>query len=344
MRYPPPKGLSFTRCAIALAHGLGTPALALEFARANYPHDPAVVESLKAATAAGTTSGWEWATALGTYGVSSDFIEAVRGRTVIDRLANTRRVPFRTDVPRETTAATAGWIGETSPRPVSTLAFDMVRVEQYVATAIVAVTNEIIRGFRPGSEEGLHALLVAAVAAHLDEQFLDPEVAAVANVNPASITNAATRVTPTGTGATHLAADLAEVVESVTTPLSAPVWITSPRTCAYIAGMGGFEGVKINGGTLYGIPIITSTSARPVGSPGANLVVLLDAPELLVADDGVADVEASGETTLAMDTAPTSPANQSSMFQTDATAIRVRRQIAWKMAHDSGCAFTEVAY
>jgi HK97 family phage major capsid protein len=340
---PATKGLSLTRLAVALAYANGFPELAASFADTHFRGDPVVAEVLKAAISANTTDDPAYGGALVHYGLAGDFLEAVRGRTVLDRLLNTRRAPFLTDFPRETTAATAGWVGEAEPRPVSRSSFDTVRLERYLATAISVVTRELVRNFRPGNEFYLHGLLVSAVAEHLDSEFLDPERPGSAGVSPASITYAGTRVTQTGATAGHAGADLADVVDAIATPMRAPIWIMPPRAAARLASWS-FEGVKVNGGTLFGIPVLCTQTARPVGSPSASLIVLLDAPEIIIADEGLADVEASDVATVVMDTAPSAPAEAESMFQTDSLAIKVRREIAWKAAHDNAVAFLEATW
>lgn len=346
---PAVKGVSMARCAITAANSLGNPILGAEFARKHYAHDPSVEACFKAAVAAGTTADASFASALVSYGIAEDFLQAARAATVLDRIPGTRRGTFQTDYPRETSAASAGWVGQGAPRPITRATFDTLRLERFIASVLIVLNAELWGNLRPGSEAAVLAMLVAAIAQHLDQQFLDPEVAAVAGISPASITNAATRITPTGATAATAQADIPELFEAVTTSLSEPVIVMTPRTCAQLASWG-FEGVKINGGTLCGVPIVCSASARPIGSPSANLIVLLDAAELIVADEGSAAVEASGETSLQMLDNPTNDAATAtattmvSMWQTNSIAIRVQREIAWAMAHSGACAFMEVSY
>ena len=61
----------------------------------------------------------------------------------------------------------------------------------------------------PDAEATVRRTVLGGLAKSLDNQFLLPTVAAVANVNPASITNGATEITSTGSTAAQIAADLA---------------------------------------------------------------------------------------------------------------------------------------
>ena len=74
--------------------------------------------------------------------------------------------------------------------------------------------------------------------------------------------------------------------------------------------------INLMGGTLFGLPVITSMSAKVVGSPAAgSIIALLNAPEILLADDGEVTISTSSEASIQMldnptnhstgDTAPT---------------------------------------
>jgi hypothetical protein len=89
------------------------------------------------------------------------------------------------------------------------------------------------------------------------------------------------------------------------------------------------------GGTLAGIPVITSENI--VGTGGSptdgGLIVAINAPDILLADDGQVTIDVSTEASLQMETAPDSPATASttfvSMFQQNMVAIRAERFIHW---------------
>jgi HK97 family phage major capsid protein len=90
-----------------------------------------------------------------------------------------------------------------------------------------------------------------------------------------------------------------------------------------------------SGGSLAGIPVITSENI--VGTGGSptdgGLIVAINAPDILLADDGQVTIDVSTEASLQMETAPDSPATASttfvSMFQQNMVAIRAERFIHW---------------
>ena len=99
-----------------------------------------------------------------------------------------------------------------------------------------------------------------------------------------------------------------------------------------------FPGISMNGGTFFGLPVITSQSAVMVGSPVSgegNMIILLNAPEIVLADDGEVTIDASAEASIEMLDNPTNnaaagtPTTMVSMFQTNAVALRATRFINW---------------
>ena len=83
------------------------------------------------------------------------------------------------------------------------------------------------------------------------------------------------------------------------------------------------------GGTFQGLPVIVS---QYVG----NQLVLVNAPDIYLADDGGVAVDMSREASLEMQSDPTGDSVNGtgtelvSMFQTNSVAIRAERWINWK--------------
>ena len=95
----------------------------------------------------------------------------------------------------------------------------------------------------------------------------------------------------------------------------------------------------MQGGTFFGLPVIVSQNAVVAGSPVSGegeMMILANAPEILVADDGQITIDASREASLEMLDNPTNssaaetPTTMVSMFQTNSVAIRAVRFINWK--------------
>ncbi|MCW5758283.1 MAG: hypothetical protein KIS90_00750, partial [Phenylobacterium sp.] len=116
-------GMGFTRYVKALAMAKGDCAQAFAIAQGNdrwvkeTPDvisvlDPAVQHLIKAAVAAGTTTDTTNAAPLVQYAnLASEFIEFLRPMTIVGKL-NTRAVPFKIKIPRQTGGASVNWVGE----------------------------------------------------------------------------------------------------------------------------------------------------------------------------------------------------------------------------------------
>jgi hypothetical protein len=96
-----------------------------------------------------------------------------------------------------------------------------------------------------------------------------------------------------------------------------------------------FPNLTMNGGEMFGLPVVTSENIPSTGgSPtDGDPIIVVSAPDILLADDGQVTIDASREASLQMDTAPDSPAVAStvlvSMFQQNQVAIRAERYINW---------------
>ncbi len=352
------RGLAFARLAQAIAFGKGNMALARGFAQSRWPEHPSIAEAfqVKAAVPGASTGGW--GDDLVPTAIATDFIEAVRALTVIDRLP-TRRAPFQIPVPRETTApTTGGWVGG-SAIPVAAGAFDQVQLPSYVGGAIAVVSNELIASTRPEHSGVVRDILVGSLVGFLDRQFLDPAVALVAGAHPASITNGASEISSTGATAAAMLVDFRNMVEAIGTNFVEPRWIMSRRDATRVAstltagGALAFPTVTALGGTLLGIAVLTSASVpSAAGSPATDrYITLIDAASILVAGEGRASVQASRLATLQQDSAPTqaasaspSPTNTTSLFQTESSGVKVTREISWLRAHSGSVAYMRVSY
>ena len=157
------------------------------------------------------------------------------------------------------------------------------------------MTGAAVKFAGPDADLIIRADVIAGAAQVADESFLNPSFAGAAGYAPASITNGATEIVSSGTTAALVSADLRRLVQAVSTNLTAPYFVMTPRTAAYLASLDAhrFRDVRVNGGgNIWGIPIIVTTATPADGnSPADDLIVLIDAAELLLADPGEATVE-----------------------------------------------------
>jgi hypothetical protein len=187
----------------------------------------------------------------------------------------------------------------------------------------------------PSAEALVRDDMVKGIARFLDTQFIDPAVAVVAGVSPASITNGA----PTAAATTNPLADFMSLINHFATnniPVDGLTFIMSPANALSLAfrsntdGSAEFPGVSMSGGSYRGITIVTSNQA------GTNIVALQ--PDLILyADDGTVTIDASREASLQMDSAPASPADATtvyvSLWQTNAVGLRAERWASWLKAN-----------
>jgi HK97 family phage major capsid protein len=344
-----PKGTGFTRYAMAVAAGKGSYSDTLAYAKRFEGESPEVVAYVKAIygkAVEGTTvlNSPAWGSQLVyAQNLASEFIELLRPRTIMGRIPGLRNVPFNVRIASQTDGATVNWVGESGVKPVSDLGFDTLTLGQHKIAGIVVLTEELVRLSSPSAEETVRRDLVEQIARFMDQQFIDPTVTATTN-RPASITNGVTAPNASGTTADDVALDIntalatfdsADVSTESVVILMTPALARGISTLRTDLGMTpvGFN-VLPTGGTLFGFPVIVSSSV-PSGH-----VILVAANEILVADDGQVSLDASNQATLDM-------ANGSSptfsLWQRNCIGIRAERFVTWKKRRTASVAVIDTA-
>jgi len=342
-----PAGTAFTRYVQALAVSKGSTVHAAEMSKRWDDTTPEVGMVLRAAVAAGTTTDATWASALVPYQqMTNEFIELLRPATIIGRIPGLRRVPFNIKMPKQTGGSTIGWVGQGAPKPVSALSFGNVTLDFTKTAGIVVITEELARLSTPSAEAVIRQDLIDQTAQFLDVAFIDPTKTANAGVNPASITNGAEVIVASGPTADDLRHDVrmafAKFVQFNLSSAGA-VWImtetmaTSLSLMVNALGQPEFPAINAQGGTLFGLPVITSESVPKAnaGSPNetTSIIVLAKASEIFLADDGGVTIDVSREASLQMDSAPTNPPVANTVFvslwQMNMVGIRAERWINW---------------
>lgn len=365
-----PKGTGFTRMAMALAASGGSKLEAIEIAKRWENSTPEVVGALKAslsgavekaAMTAGTTTDADWAAPLVEYqNMASEFIELLRPQTIIGQIQGLRRVPFNVKMPTQTQGSTINWVGENSPKPVGEMKFGTLSLGMTKAAGIIVLTEELVRSSSPSAEDLVRSDMIAQMAQFLDSQFLDPAKAEVADVSPASITNGATSVEATGTDAAALRADvqtLYKVFLNANLTPAGGVWFMSPTVALTLGmmqnalGQPEFPGINMNGGTFFGLPVITSTNIARTPEvtgttplPAGDRIVLARASDILVADDDGVNIDVSREASVQMVDNPVTGATQLvSLWQNNLVGLRAERFINWKRRRPEAVAYIDRA-
>lgn len=365
-----PKGIPFVRFACAVAMSKGSLGQAYEISKRWKESTPQVSNLLEVCYKAGTTHGWgmapedqgtvashvrtavapgttqdaNWASPLVQYdNMASEFVEFLRPRTIIGRLTGLRRVPFNIRFPSQSSGSTMYWSGEGTPKKVSKLQLATNTLGFAKAAGIVVITQELARLSSPSAEELVRNDMAASMVAFLDRQFIDPGVAASANVNPASITNGlSSQNQATGATLSTFETDVAvamTVLMDGDIPFESLVWITTPYVAMKIGmlrdagGSPAYPSINMAGGTLFGIPVITSNSVPHSTSAGA-LLILAATSEIFMADEGGIEIDASDQASLELNDAPTASgttgASLVSLWQENLLGIRCERFINWQ--------------
>jgi len=359
-----PKGIEFARYVRCLAAAKGNTMGALEIARARYPDNPRIHTVLKAAVAAGTTTDATWAGPFVEYQtLASEFIEFLRPQTILGKFGANgipalRQVPFNVRMLAQTSGGSGYWVGQGAPKPLTQLDFEAVTMGFSKVANIAVITEELARFSNPSADAIVRQSLADALRARLDIDFIDPAKVAVSGVSPASITNGLTPIVSSGASASDVRTDveavMAAFIAANLTPTSG-VWIMSSGTALSLSmmrdelGQSSFPGITMLGGTFVGLPVIT-TEYVPADTSG-SLLILVNASDIFLADDGQVVIDASREASLEMDNAPTNNSATAtgtslvSMYQTNSIALKAERFINWKRRRDEAVQYVSgVAY
>ena len=347
------KGQGFVRLALAVGRTKGNFQMAAEYAARWKDQTPEVYEVLaqiarsgqlpgevyRAAVAAGTTTDAQWAGPLVyAQNLASEFIEFLRPATIIGKLP-LRPVPFNVSIPRQTGAASVGWVGQGMSKPAGRLAFDRLPIPWAKVAVIVVITDELARFSDPSAEQLVRDDLVASIATYLDGQFTDPAVAAVANVNPASITNGVAPIVAATGGVADINTALTQAIQQLIAanmPFTSVYWLLNSGTRVALQNQRvptylTYAFPEMAAGNLKGYPWVESNTI-PLGT-----AILVDCSQVLHAADPVVDIEASNEASLQMDSAPaTPPAPLISLWQQNMLGIKAEQYQYWAKRH-IGC-------
>lgn len=346
------KGVGFARFAMVVAAGKGNLMQSEKLVETYFPNDAELNTAIKAAVNAGTTTDATWAAPLvdSYQRFAGDFVEFLRPQTIIGKfgtgnIPSLRRVPFNIEIPAQISGGAGYWVGEGAPKPLTSFGFENITLRWNKVANIAVLTEELIRFSNPGAEVLVRDSLAAALLERLDIDFIDPAKAANGNVSPASITNGVTPITSAGNDVDSVNQDVAAVMGAFITANNTPttgVWIMSSVRALALSlmkeplGTYAFPNINMNGGTFAGLPVIVSQYVPN------DTVILVNAGDVYLADDGGVSVDSSRETSLQMDNAPTNasaPATATtlvSMFQTNSVALRAERYITWRRRRTSG--------
>lgn len=321
--------------------------------------DPDIVDFVQkaAGTAIGALNTTTDSALIGNEGVIGDFVEFLRAQTIIGRFGQNgipalTRVPFRVPLVSQATGGSAYWVGEGDGKPLTKPSFGRTELAPLKVAAISVATMELLRDSSPAAEAMLRNDLAKAVAARLDLSFIGPSVTAVAGVSPASISNGAEEIASTATtDADAIRNEVRSVMlkfVNALNPLTSGVWIMASSTALALSmmtntlGQSEFPGITINGGTFMGLPVIVSDHIT-------DYVVLVNASDIWIGDDGGLQIDMSDQASLQMVAGDDEGSTQNaitptatsvvSMFQTNSVAFRAERTMNWARRRSSAVAY-----
>lgn len=372
------KGIEFTRYAMCKLKAKGDANAALQLAKRHYGNSDRIIKALqfeadggnyqeimKAAVSAGNTINSTWAKPLVEYNdFSGDFVDYLRPRTIVGQfgtgnIPSLRKIPFNVHIKGQTSGGSASWVGEGKPKPVTKFDYNDTYHGWNKIAAIAVLTEELIRFSDPSAEALVRDGLSEAIIERLDDDFINPNIAAIANVRPASILNGASHVASSGSDADAVRCDLQALwqvfIAANNVPRSGVYLMNSTIALALSQmrnplGQAEFPGITINGGMLEGVPVIVSDYV-PLLSNG-SIVALVNASDIYISDDGQVTVDASREASIQMldssasgagaptnDSITPTPTTLVSMFQTNSVAFRAEMFVTYSRRRASAAAY-----
>jgi HK97 family phage major capsid protein len=234
----------------------------------------------------------------------------------------------------------ATWTGEGRAIAVGRTSLNHVTMGAYELGTIFAASKDLFRAQDPRIQLLLTRRAARQLARAIDVALLG--ALAATDSSPAGVTAAAPVIG--GGSPADIGRDLATATGYVSDgEASNLVIITSPRVTVYGNTLDEslFRTVGIYGGTIAGIPVITSPAA-------GNKLILLDTDAMVMFDGGI-EVSRSDVASIEMSDGPANNAATGagaslvSMFQTNTAAVKLVQVCDWKLLADDAVAVVEVA-
>lgn len=302
----------------------------------------------------------------------------LRPLLIVGRLPNLRRLNFNNAgallIPRQTAGVSGGYVGEGGPIVVNRLAFGQMTLTPSKLAVIVPQTAELLRRSDPSTEMLIRDDMLAGTAQTIDNVFFSTRAAMP---NPAGILQGIAALAAGAIPAhdpdvmavnivTDALRAMIWALRSRNVPMLAPVWVMNARTKEYLRLLRTQQEIfafkaEIDAGTLLGFPVIDTTSIPipfPPGTGQQTAYALMDASQIIWADDMGAMIDASQDATIQLDDNPlpvggssppvpppglaASPAYWSA-FQNDMIFMRLRMSHTWARRHDVAVAWALTA-
>jgi HK97 family phage major capsid protein len=259
---------------------------------------------------------------------SADFIDILRPRVVI-RAMGARTVPMpdgNLTTRKKTAGTSASYIGERLPAPKTAATVDQITMAAKRLTAIVPITNQLIRRASMNVQMMIRDDLVEAVSIKEDQQFLRGTGSATAPAGLRSLTNALNIFAANAVvNLVNIENDLMKLrlrVINANVPMTQAGYIMSPRVALFLESVRDGNGNKaypeMAEGRLGIYPFMTTTSVPDnLGGGTESEVYFGDFAQFMIGDTEQIMLAASD--VAAYDDAGTIRA----AFSNDETVVRV---------------------
>ncbi|WP_447044270.1 phage major capsid protein [Vreelandella sp. H-I2] len=271
-----------------------------------------------------------------------DFLALVAARSLIGKINAVRplrRTQFYQPTLVQTARSKPSWVGEGQPILVAGGEFELQKLAPAKIGVLIPMTQEVAGG---RFEDGFERDLTRGIAMLEGESFIDPDNAG-SDEEPASITHGATTVPSSGITADDVRADIAALFEAYAGDLESAVITMHTETALKLGLMQsplGQVNLTVNGGDLWGVPVVTSDSV-PADSSGSS-VAIMDTDQILFADEGVViDASTNAAVNVTYDGQP----GVWNAFEQNLVILRAIRRLSWKAVRPGSVAvLTNVAW
>ena len=281
-----------------------------------------------------------------------DIIELLRPVSVMRRIGALEieipRGSLRT--PRIDVGVTAGYVAENQAIPAKDLTTGAVNLSAKKLATLVVLSNELLEFGKDIDVDGIVLTdMLAAMGQEEDDKFLFGIGAVAAPIGITVAVDAANKFDANSTvNLTNVTTDLRTAEEkllSANVPMGRPVWIISPRTRLFLRDIrdtedrGPFKDEINNRRTINGIPFFeTNNVPNNLGGGGdESNIILADASQVMLGDVAQVGIDRSNQATVNIGGTDTS------LYETDRSAIRVRSWNDVVLRHDLAVAVIEAA-
>ena len=291
-------------------------------------HTARVVSIIKSPVVAGGIDDPNWGSELADYRtLETAFLESPRNTSVFDRMRHDgmRTAPMRSRVSVVTLAGAGTVVGQYHVKPVTHLELTSVETEPLKGVAIIVVSDEVWNFSKPAAVRLFNEELRSAVIAATDATFL---AGLLVGVSPSATA---------GTSPAAVLTDLRTMLAALTIGAQSRLYyVTTPSIAKNIATMTGSDGgLAFPKFGVTGGEIVTGVTAL-VSDQLADDTVMLVVADGLIGDSESISLNASSQTTLEMENAPTSPLSANAvltnMWAQGMRALKAERYFSFKVA------------